>query len=258
MRSVAEVLREAGIENAAREARWLLEAAPDESSALELARRRADGEPLQYLTGIAGFRRLELKVGPGVLVPRPESEIVTQRAIDRLPRGGILVDIGTGSGAMALAVADERSDATVYATEISQDAMRWARINRDALAPQVELLVGDLFDALPIELKGRIDVLASNPPYIGEREREGLPKDVVDHEPGVAVFGGEDGLDIIRRLLTEASDWIKPGGWIVLEISSWQRQDVTDLLRRARFKEVTVEADLTGRDRVALGQVPDG
>lgn len=238
------------------EARWLLEAAPSEPDALELARRRADGEPLQYLTGIAGFRHLELRVGPGVLVPRPESEIVTDLAIERLPDGGILVDIGTGSGALALAVAHERPDATIYATEISDEAMKWARINRDAIAPQVQLFTGDLFEAVPAELKGRIDVLASNPPYIGEREREGLPKDVVDHEPGVAVFGGEDGLEIIRRLVDEAPAWIKPRGWLVLEISAWQRADMLKLLPAAGFENVVVRSDLAGRDRIALGQRP--
>lgn len=258
MRTVTEVLRDAGIENAMQEARWLLEAATSEASALELARRRAEGEPLQYLTGVAGFRHLELAVGPGVLVPRPESEIVTQRAIDHLPHGGILVDIGTGSGALALSVAHERPDATVYATEISDEAMKWARINRDAIAPQVQLFAGDLFDAVPSELEGRIDVLASNPPYIGEREREGLPKDVVDHEPGVAVFGGDDGLGIIRRLVSEVPEWIRPGGWIVLEISSWQKQDMLKLLPQAGFEQVVVEPDLAGRDRIALGRLRGG
>ena len=277
---MAEILDAARVHNAPREAEWLLEAAtsgsptspvvaivPDlppsglgrvddeiAAAALELARRRAAGEPLQYLTGVAGFRRLELAVGPGVLIPRPETEIVAEKAMEVLPLSGTLIDVGTGSGAIALAVADERPDATVVATELYAEALRWAIKNRDALGLRVELVQGDLFEGMAPELRGKVDVVVSNLPYIGERERQDLPLDVVDHEPGVAIFGGHDGLDVIKRMSRASPTWLRDGGWLVMEISPWQKADVTRLLEAAGYADVGVERDLTGRDRVAYGR----
>ena len=231
---------------------WLLEASPDVDAALALAHRRAAGEPLQYLTGVAGFRHLELAVGPGVLVPRPETEQVAQRALDLLPEGGSLVDIGTGSGAIALAVAYERRDARVWATEISAEALEWARANRDRLRLPVELLQGDLFAPLPSELHRRMDVIVANPPYVGEDERGSLPTDVVAHEPELALFA-DDGLSVIRRLVEQAPDWLAPGGWLVLEISERHPHEVEALLLGAGFRDVFIEQDLAGKARIASG-----
>ena len=231
---------------------WLLEAAPDVDAALALAHRRAAGEPLQYLTGIAGFRHLELAVGSGVLVPRPETEQVAQRALDLLPDGGTLVDIGTGSGAIALSVAHERRDVRVWATEISPDALRWARANRDRLKLPVEILEGDLFTPLPSDLRGRIDVIVANPPYVGEDERGSLPRDVVDHEPELALFA-DDGLSVISRLVEQAPHWLAAGGWLVLEISERHPNEVEGLLRGAGFRDVFIEQDLAGKARIASG-----
>ena len=171
MRESIDTLRDAGVEAAEREGDWILEAAtgldrtryaaqtePIERGSggarLELAARRAGGEPLQYVTGVAGFRRLELAVGPGVFIPRPETEGVAGRVIDVLPRDGIVVEIGTGSGAIALSVADERPDVTVYATERSAEALEWAMRNRDALGLSVEMVEGDLFGGLPDRASG--------------------------------------------------------------------------------------------------------
>lgn len=254
---MTQVLAGAGIDNAHQEAEWLVEAASGEvDRALELARRRVAGEPLQYLTGIAGFRRLLLAVGPGVLIPRPETEGVAGKAIELLPQSGTLIDLGTGSGAIALAVADERPDAAVLATEISAEALRWAERNRDELGLSVRLILGDLFEGVPEELRGKIDVVVSNLPYIGERERQELPLDVVDHEPGVAIFGGHDGLELLRRMIPEATDWLAPDGWLVLEISPWQRDEMTRILTHTGFLDVVVEIDLAGRERVAIGRRP--
>lgn len=233
----------------------MIEAAPDLDSALALARRRAAGEPLQYLTGIAGFRHLELSVGPGVLVPRPETEQVAQRALDLLPPGGILVDIGTGSGAIALSIAHERRDARVWATELSPDAMGWAIGNRDRLKLQVEMLEGDTFSPLPEDLKGLIDVCVSNPPYVAAGEKELLPVEVVDHEPHLALFA-DDGLSVIRRLIAESPRWLAPGGWLVLEISERHPDRVEELLRQGGFADVFIEQDLAGRARIASGSMP--
>lgn len=259
----------AGIENAHQEARWLIEAALEgpfpatgyfeeevRARANSLALRRINGEPLQYLTGIAGFRRLELAVGPGVFVPRPESEIIVEHVLGRLPDAGVLIDIGTGSGAIALAVADERPDADVYATEASREALEWALLNKQRLESDVELLEGDLFTPLPEELREKVDVIVSNPPYIADDERGALPTDVVDHEPHVALFSGADGTSIIERIAPGAIEWLRPGGWLLIEISPHLQTVVPRVLREAGYEKIAVHADLAERPRVVEARRP--
>jgi release factor glutamine methyltransferase len=254
------------------EARWLLEAAagrtqselalhPEvdssvEERALEYAQRRADGEPLQYVTGVAGFRRLTLAVGPGVFVPRPETELVAEKAMDRLPDGGTIVDVGTGSGAIALSVADERPDARVVATEISPAALEWVHKNRAALDSNVQIIEADLIDGLPEELKGRVDVIVSNPPYVADKQLNVLPADIVDHEPHVALFGGHEGMDATERLVADAKDWLRPGGWLVLEMGVAQAELVAGLLERHDYKDITVGVDYADWPRVIQGRRP--
>ena len=268
---IEETLAKAGIETAEREARWLLEAAaggrtadrpvrmevlPESvvERALELTDRRASGEPLQYVTGVAGFRRLELAVGPGVLIPRPETEIVAEHAMRRLPPAGTIVDVGTGSGAIALSVADERRDARVYASEISEVALGWARRNCSNLELSVELVRGDLFDGLPRDLAGHVDVVVSNPPYVALGEADTLPPEVVDHEPEEALFAGTEGLHVIADIAVQARAWLRPGGWLVLEMGSDQAEAVLGLLTNGGYEEVAAHPDLTGRPRVAEGR----
>jgi release factor glutamine methyltransferase len=253
--SVRTILTDADIGNAWTETRWIVEAAEDDEHALELARRRASGEPLQYITGVAGFRYIELAVGPGVLVPRPETELVTEYAISLLPSNGTVVDIGTGSGAIALAIASERADARVYATELSPDALRWAEKNKASLGLGIILLEGDLFDPVPLELKGSLDVVVSNPPYVAESERELLRPEVIDHEPHEALFAG-DGLSLIGRIVEQSFEWLVAEGWLVLEINEARDKDVTELFSRVGFTEVAIQRDLTGRPRIALGRKP--
>jgi release factor glutamine methyltransferase len=264
------ILEGGGVVYAEREARWLLEAATgrpslfeardvrvgetDEQRALDLARRRAVGEPLQYLTGVAGFRRLELSVGPGVFVPRPETELVAERAMQLLPEGGTVVDVGTGSGAIALSIAGERPDACVWATESSLEALSYAHRNRRALGLAVELVHCDLLSGLPVGLTGRIDVCVSNPPYVPPEERSLLPRDVVDHEPHAALFSGGGGLDVLRRIAGGARDWLRPGGGLVVEIGDRQGAAVVGLLEGLGFLDVRISRDLNGRERVAEGR----
>lgn len=251
LQRVSSMLAEAGIHNADREARWLMEASDDESRVLELAQRRVSGEPLQYLTGVAGFRRLELKIGPGALVPRPETESLAGRAVELLPEGGTVVDVGTGAGPIALSIADERRDARVIATDISAEALEWARHNRDDLGLEVELVCCDLFEGLPNDLRRSIDVVVSNPPYVSENERTSLPTEVVDHEPSVALFSGRDGLEIFERLAVGARGWLRSGGVLLSEIGDRQGDTVLRLLDHLGYSEVVIRPDLVGRPRIA-------
>ncbi|MDP9234069.1 MAG: peptide chain release factor N(5)-glutamine methyltransferase [Actinomycetota bacterium] len=269
---VEETLRNSGAESPAVEAWWILEAATKRNRAalmLEplvtseeerccelLAGRRAAGEPLQYVTEVAGFRRLQIGVGPGVFIPRPETELVAERAMDRLPEGGRLVDVGTGSGAIALAIADERPDATVFGTESAAPAFTWAQRNRDRLGAPVELVRCDLLDGLPPALRGSFDVVVANPPYIDRKQAEALAPEIVDHEPHQALFAAERGLDVVIRLADSALAWLKPQGWLVLEIGSDQTQRVRTLLGAAGYDHVAVMPDLAGNDRIAEAQRP--
>ena len=271
VREIKGTLTGAGIENAARESEWIVESAsgldrasialhggevdePVASKARELAGRRAGGEPLQYVTGVVGFRRLELQIGPGALIPRPESELVTGVAMDLLPQGGLLVDIGTGAGAMALATADERPDARVIATDVAADALEWAQRNKDALQLEVEFYEGDLFACLPEEMKGSIDVVVSNPPYVPEDFS--LAPVIRDHEPHVALFASGDGLAIIERLVADAPEWLKPDGWVVLEMDHAQRDAVRRLFEARGYRDVAILEDQTGRPRIARARRP--
>ncbi|CAN5592485.1 peptide chain release factor N(5)-glutamine methyltransferase [soil metagenome] len=264
------MLQRASIAVPEREALWLIEAVTGASATtvnagvgvseedcervLELARRRVAGEPLQYLTGVSGFRALELSVGPGTFIPRPETEILVERALARLPLGGVIVDVGTGSGAIALAAAQERVDASVYATEASPAALRWARLNRQRLGLAVELVSGDLLNGLSQDLQGGIDVVVSNPPYVSVGDSPYLPSDVRDHEPHEALFSGPEGLEVIERLAAEAREWLTPGGWLVLEIGASQGPTAANELTKCGYHEVSIYPDLAGQPRVAEGR----
>lgn len=266
---IAEKLYASGIDNGHQEARWLIEAAIEgpfpatgffeddvRERANAMAARRIGGEPLQYVTGVAGFRRLELSVGPGVFVPRPETELLVEHALARLPEGGTLVDLGTGSGAIALAVADERPDARVFGTDASGEALGWAQVNKGRLDSAAQFLEGDLFEPLPEELRGQIDVVASNPPYIAENERTALPRDVIEHEPHIALFSGADGTSIIERIAPAAMEWLKPRGWLAIEISPHLQTVVPSLIRQHGFHEVALHSDLAGRPRIVEARRP--
>ncbi len=219
--------------------------------ALALAERRARGEPLQYVTGTVGFRRLDLVVGSGVFIPRPETELVAEKAMDHLPSGGVVVDVGTGSGAIALAIKDERPDATVVATEFLPDALAWARQNVQATGLDVRLLEGDLFAPLGKELRGRVHVVVTNPPYVPTEESHLLPVDVAEHEPGEALFAESGGLAMIARIAQEARDVLLGGGWLVMEIGDRQDKPVEAILLDAGYSSVTIDKDLTERPRIA-------
>lgn len=219
---------------------------------LELVERRAAREPLQHLTGVAAFRSLELAVGPGVFVPRPETELVAQIAIDALlafaggaPRA---VDLGTGSGAIALALATEVPHAEVVAVENSPRAFIWARENvRRMGASNLRLVFADLADALP-ELDGTVDVVVSNPPYI---PLGAIPRDpeVRLYDPAHALYGGDDGLDVVHAVSATARRLLRPGGTLVLEHGELQGADIRNLLTADGWSAAATTRDLLGRDR---------
>nr|WP_239452048.1 peptide chain release factor N(5)-glutamine methyltransferase [Frondihabitans sp. PAMC 28766] len=213
--------------------------------------RRAHREPLQHLTGLAPFRALELHVGPGVFVPRPETEGVAQIAIDavstRAEENPIAIDLGTGSGALALAIATEVPRATVYAVELSPEAAVWTRRNIQSTGAHVELFVGDLAEAFP-ELDGRVAVVVSNPPYIPDGM---VPRDaeVRLFDPALALYGGADGFDVIRSLSQRALRLLVPGGTLVIEHGEEQGSRIRALLDADGWRATATHPDLTRRDR---------
>jgi release factor glutamine methyltransferase len=250
-------LAAAGCVSARAEADWLLEEAVDEESLRAMVARRVAGEPLQYVIGWAPFGPLRLAVGPGVFVPRPETEGLADRAATRLrsrsePR--VAVDVCTGSGAIACFLAAEVPGARVLATELDPGALAWARRNADRYG--VELLAGDLDEPLPAALAGRVDVLCANVPYVPSGAIATLPTDVRDHEPRLALDGGPDGLDVLRPLVARAGHWLAPGGGLLCEIGEDQAETGVALLTAAGLVEVAVHPDLVGRDRILEGTRP--
>lgn len=217
-----------------------------------LSMRRAGREPLQHITGEAPFRSLVLAVGPGAFVPRPETEQVTQIAIDHLEASAmpspIAVDLGTGSGAIALALATEVPRAQVFAVEKSAAAFEWARRNfDDVAAPNATLVLGDLADAFP-ELDGTATVVISNPPYVPDGA---IPRqiEVRLHDPDAALFGGEDGLDVVRQVSARAWALVHPGGTVILEHGEEQGSAIRALLAADGWRTPTTTPDWAGRDR---------
>jgi release factor glutamine methyltransferase len=214
--------------------------------------RRCTGTPLQHLTGEQGFRRVVLEVRPGVFVPRPETEVlvdVVLRSISSID-APIVVDLCTGTGAVALAVADEHPGAIVYATDISDDAVELARANAERLGLPATVASGDLFAPLPRGLEGKVDVVCANPPYVPRARRDELPAEVLA-DPEEAVFGEPELYD---RIFAGAMTWVRPGGTVAVEIEDDAGSAISDAASAAGLADVVVKQDLTGRDRVVVGR----
>jgi release factor glutamine methyltransferase len=286
-------LRETAVLSPEAEARWMVErvsgydgvelvvgeheaaTAPAIQHLEDMLERRTLGEPLQYVLGRWDFRGLDLLVDRRVLVPRPETEIVAQVALEEAVRLGArrgthdpwsagiteytVADLGTGSGAIALALASELPDAEVWATDVSSDALAVARANLAGIgsaATRVRLEAGSWFDALPDELRGRLKIVVSNPPYVAETEVPDLPSVVVDWEPRLALVSGPTGLEAIDAIVAEAPAWLDPdGGVLVVELAPHQAVPATELARAAGFTDVRVLQDLAERDRVLVARL---
>jgi release factor glutamine methyltransferase len=284
-------LREAVGDAAPAEARWIvMEASGAEAGELAsiddeaatvlgahrvgtMVDRRVAGEPLQYVLGSWSFRGIDLMVDPRVLIPRPETEVVAQVALDELQRLGArrgkhdpwsaaltsyaVADLGTGSGALALVMASELPDAAVWATDASEDALAVARANLSSIgsaATRVRLMQGDWFDALPIELHGELRLVVTNPPYIAEHEVPDLPVEVIAYEPWSALVSGPTGLECIERVLHDAPAWLEPHGALVCELAPHQAVPARDIATDAGFTETDVVRDLAGRERVLVAR----
>jgi release factor glutamine methyltransferase len=215
--------------------------------------QRCAGVPLQHLTGEQSFRRISLDVRPGVFIPRPETEILVEAALERLGQAEdpVIVDVGTGTGAIALALKDERPDARVFATDISVEATELARSNAAHLGLEVTVLDGYLLDPLPAQLRGWLDLVVSNPPYVTPQEYEDLPAEV-RADPASALIGG---VEVYDALAHDAARWLRDGGVLAVEIGASHAPAVADVLAR-RFAGIEVRPDLAGRDRVVLARRP--
>ena len=229
------------------------------------ARRRAAGEPLQYVLGTACSGALDLEVGPGVFIPRPETELLLVDALERL-RGlsePVVVDLCGGSGYLALEIAHARPDARVHVVELSEEALVWlhrnARNRRTAGDTGVVIHHADATSPdLLAELAGRVDVIVTNPPYIPSGASKTLPSDVVGAEPHPALFGGSDGLEVIRPLVARAADLLAPGGSLLIEHDDTTSHAVAAVIdRTGRFGTVERHADLAGRPRYVTAVLAD-
>ena len=228
--------------------------------------RRLTGEPLQYVMKSWAFRYLDVLVDNRVLIPRPETEVMVQAALD-LAREMIsktnsklrVADLGTGSGVIGLSLASElpRGSNEVWLTDLSADALEVARANLAGLGlinGDVRVAHGSWFAALPSELKNSFDLIVSNPPYIALYDPS-VESSVLNHEPHLALFAGSDGLDAYREIVSHSGEWLATDGWIVLEIGHQQGDAVRELLAQNSFKQIEIRKDLAGRDRIALAKM---
>lgn len=277
-------LRRAGIETAEHDARRIVEEASGFEGATLLVSlgepvtkrgiarfdsmiaRREAGEPLQYVLGRWGFRRLDLAVDRRVLIPRPETEVLVEVALGEIDRIAatrdvrrdpvVVADLGTGSGAIALSVAVERVTTTVWACDASAEAVEAARQNLSGIgraAARVGIVEGSWFEAFDPSLRGSFDVVVSNPPYVPSTDE--LPPSVAEWEPAGALYAGPDGLEDLREIIAGAPAWMRAGGALVVELDPRQIEPVRALMSGAGFVESEVHRDLAGRERIVLGRL---
>ena len=232
-------LRAAGCVYAEEEATLLLEADGDLDA---LVARRVAGEPLEWVLGWAEFADLRIRVRPGVFVPRRRTELLAAEAIARLEAGSVAVDLCCGAGAVAAAIVAEVPGTEVYAVDVDPVAVDCARAN----LPSATVLEGDLFAPLPAGLRGRVDVLVANTPYVPSDEVALMPPEARDHEPRHTLDGGPDGLTLLRRISAEASGWLAPGGHLMIEVSERQLPVAMDVFEAAGLRASSASDDDLG------------
>lgn len=219
----------------------------------EVLARRAEGEPLQYITGLQDFYGREFRVAPDVLIPRPETELLVEAALELIAnvRGPSICDVGTGSGCIAVTLLCERTDARAVAVDVSEAALKVAAQNAHLLGvtDRIELKLSDCFDGLS---KTTFDLVVSNPPYVSSAALAGLQREVRDHEPLVALSPGADGLSVIRRLLQDAPGFLNPGGHLIMEIGFDQGEAVQDLIDPNFWRLVEIRPDLQSIPRIVV------
>lgn len=228
----------------------------DEAKFRALVDERSVRRPLQHITGRQWFWKHEFVVTPAVLIPRPETELIVEAALDllRSVERPVIVDVGTGSGCIALSLAAERPDATVLGTDVSSDALRVAATNRERLGlEQVDFRDGDLLEPVH-DLVGRVDLVASNPPYV--REGDPLSPEVRDHEPALALFPPGDEFAVYRRLAPQAAESLRSGGFLLLEVGRGMADGVRRIVEEAGFEVVRVIEDLQGIPRTVIARRP--
>lgn len=262
-----DYLAKAGLESSRVDAEWLVGYAlglqrmelylqfdrplsEDELSKIRpLLARRAKNEPVQYICGSTEFYGLELKVGPGVLVPRPETELLVDNVLKKLPDSRSVLDLCTGSGAIAIALKKEHPELEVTATDISAEALKYAQVNSAHHELEIELLEGDLFTPVKDRM---FDAITVNPPYVKPSEKPLMGKDVLAHEPELALFSGEDGLDLLRRIAAEGRNYLNEGGFLISEIGFQQGEDCKSLFSSHGWTSVNILQDYTKKDRFVL------
>jgi len=228
------------------------EVTADERTSFDsLVERRLADEPLQYIEGTVAFGPVELLVDPRVLVPRPETEYLFEQVIEMADDPDVIVDLCTGSGNLALALAATFPEADVYAVDLSPGAVAVARSNADRNDLAIEVLIGDLFDPLPEAIKGSVDVLVSNPPYLATDELANVPSDVL-REPEMALVWGPRGDEVLAAIAAEASEWLSPDGILACEISEFHGDTITRLFERY---SPSIGRDLAGRERYVFGSL---
>ncbi len=221
----------------------------------DFIRRRTLREPAQYITGETEFRGLVFKVSPDVLIPRPETELLVDEALDFLKDftgEATVIDLCTGSGCVAVSIAKERYNTSVYAVDISKEALKVA--SRNALAngvsSRITFINGNLFDPLPL-LKGKALIIVSNPPYVSKEDIEKLDPEIKDFEPMIALWGGLDGLDFIKRIISDSTEYLRPEGRLIMEIGWGQADKVTEIMmRNGCYRDIRIRKDLSGIERV--------
>ena len=259
-----ERLKEGGVENAFQESRWMVELLersekPENIMARldEWLNRRIAGEPFQYIVGSVEFYDVELQVGPGVLIPRPETELLVDRALEVLKSRGdsacAMLDLCTGSGAIPLVIARRTPALDCLGVDLSPEALRWARQNLQNLGlANCRFLEGDLFAPVPPEK--RFDLITANPPYVTPDEYTELPAVIKDYEPRMALEAQDNGLALEKAIIAQAPAWLKPGGYLLLEMGETQGEALRQALEQAGFQDVVIRQDWAGRDRIAEGR----